>query len=256
LIPFYILIINSTRSHPDIQRGFSLFVGGSLMHNVRNVFENDNLPVMRGMINSLTIALSTAGLATYFSALTAHGIHAYNFRGRKAAFSTILLIMLIPTQISALGFFRQMFAWGLTDTFLPLIIPAIASPAVVFFMKQYMESAVPLDIIEAARIDGANEFYGFNKIILPIMKPAIAVQAIFSFVFSWNNFFMPQLILTSRDRLTLPILIARLRSADFLRFDMGQVYMLITLSIVPAIIVYLIISKHIIGGIAAGSVKG
>ena len=142
------------------------------------------------------------------------------------------------------------------NSFIPLIIPAIAAPAVFFYMKQYMESTLPLELLEAARIDGAGEFRTFNQIALPLMKPAIAVQAIFSFVGSWNNYFTPALILTDDKKKTLPILIATLRSADYLKFDMGQVYMMITFSILPVIIVYLILSKNIVSGLAVGAVKG
>ena len=112
-----------------------------------------------------------------------------------------------------------------------------------------------MSLIEAARIDGSGEFRTFNHIVLPLMKPAIAVQAIFSFVSSWNNYFTPALILHENNKKTLPILLAQLRSADFLKFDMGKVYMMITFSILPVIVVYLILSKHIVGGVAMGSVK-
>jgi multiple sugar transport system permease protein len=111
-------------------------------------------------------------------------------------------------------------------------------------------------LIEAARIDGSGEFRTFNSIVLPLMKPAIAVQAIFTFVSSWNNYFTPALILHDDKKKTLPILIAQLRAADWLKFDMGQVYVMITFSILPVIVVYLILSKHIVQGIALGSVKG
>ena len=164
--------------------------------------------------------------------------------------------MLVPSQVSALGFLREMLALGLRDSFLPLILPAVASPTVVFFMKQYMASAVPLELVSAARIDGANEFYAFNRVIIPIMKPAFAVQGIFAFVASWNNYFMPSLLLDSKMKKTLPILIAQLRSADFLKYDLGQVYMLITIAILPTVIVYLLLSKNIVGGIALGGIKG
>jgi len=119
-----------------------------------------------------------------------------------------------------------------------------------------MESTLPLALLEAARIDGSGEFRTFNSIVLPLMKPAIAVQAIFTFVSNWNNYFTPALILSDDNKKTLPILIAQLRSADFLKFDMGQVYMMIAFSIFPVIIVYLILSKHIVAGVAVGAVKG
>ena len=256
LFPFFMLMINATRSHTEIQRGFTFLPGGAIFMNLRNVFHNENLPVLRGTLNSLVIAGGSAALAVYFSSLTAYGLHAYDFRGKKQAFSFILLVMLVPSQVSALGFLREMLALGLRDSFLPLILPAVASPTVVFFMKQYMASAVPLELVSAARIDGANEFYAFNRVIIPIMKPAFAVQGIFAFVASWNNYFMPSLLLDSKMKKTLPILIAQLRSADFLKYDLGQVYMLITIAILPTVIVYLLLSKNIVGGIALGGIKG
>ena len=142
------------------------------------------------------------------------------------------------------------------DTYWPLVIPTIAAPITFFFMKQYMESALPIEVVEAARIDGSNEFKTFNFIVLPILKPAIAVQAIFTFTSAWNNYFMPSLILSKKEVKTLPILIAQLRSADFLKFDMGIVYMLISLAIFPVVVVYLFLSKYIVQGVALGSVKG
>jgi multiple sugar transport system permease protein len=255
LFSFYILIVNSTRSHPDIQKGFSALPGGSFLYNLHNIMNNDNLPVFRGIVNSLIVAVGASALSVYFSAMIAYGFHVYRFRLRGKAFAFIMLIMMVPTQVYALGFIREMIAMGFRDTFVPLIVPAIAAPVVVFFMKQYMEASLPLEIVEAARIDGSNEFRTFNMIILPIIKPAIAVQAIFALVASWNNYFMPALILDSKQNMTLPILIAQLRSADFLKFDMGQVYMMIFISIVPIMIVYLILSRYIVRGVALGAVK-
>ena len=256
LFSFYVLIINTTRSHPDIQKGFSLLPGKSFLINLNNLLNNAQLPVLSGIANSLIVSTGAAVLATYFSALTAFAIHAYDFRFKKYAFGFIMVIMMIPTQVSALGFVKLMSDMGLMNSFIPLTVPAIASPIIFFFMRQYMQSAMPMDLVEAARIDGAREFRIFNQIVLPIMKPAIAVQAIFTFVSSWNNYFIPALLLNKDSKKTLPILIAQLRSADFLKFDMGQVYMLIALAILPVIIVYLFLSKSIVRGITLGSVKG
>lgn len=256
LFSFYILLINSTRNHVDIQKGFSAMPGKSFVRNFKSLMSNPNLPVWRGIFNSLVIAVSSAALTTYFSSLTAYAIHAYDFKGKQGIFTFILMIMMVPTQVSALGFVQLMRNMNLTNTYAPLIIPAIASPIIFFYMKQYMDSCLPIEIVEAARIDGSPEFRAFNTIVLPIMKPAIAVQAIFSFTGSWNNYFIPSLVLDRKDMKTMPILIAQLRSADFLKFDLGQVYMLIALSIFPVVIVYLFLSKSIVQGIAIGSVKG
>lgn len=256
LFSFYILIINSTRAHVDIQKGFSFIPGTKFVDNAKAILNNQNLPVLRGIFNSLFIAGASAALTIYFSALTAYAIHAYDFKGRNAIFTFILLIMTVPTQVSALGFIRLMRTFNMMDSFWPLIIPSIAAPVVFFYMKQYMEATLPLEIVEAARIDGSNEFMTFNTIVLPIMKPAMAVQAIFAFTSSWNNYFIPNLIISSKEKNTLPILIAKLRSADFLKFDMGQVYILIAFAIFPIVIVYLCLSKYIVQGVALGSVKG
>ena len=253
---FYCLIINATRSHPEISKGFSFLPGKSFGSNLNNVLHNENLPVLRGIFNSFFIASTSALLSVYVSALTAFAIHAYDFKFKKAVYLFIILIMMIPNQVTTLGFLRLIGKMGLMDNFIPLILPSMAAPVVFYFMISYFESNLPLEIIESARIDGANEFYTFNKIVIPIVKPALAVQGIFAFVASWNNYFIPSLVLKSNESKTLPILIAQLRSADFLKFDMGQVYMLIAIAIVPVAVIYLLLSKFIIGGVTAGSVKG
>ena len=208
------------------------------------------------MLNSLIIALSAAILTTYFSALTAYGVHVYDFKGKRFVFTFIMAVMMIPAQVSALGFVQLMTKMNLLNSYIPLIIPSIAAPVVFFYMKQYMESVLPLDNIGAARVDGSSEFRTFNTIVLPIMKPALAVQMIFSFVSSWNNYFVPALLLDKAEMKTVPIMIAQLRSADYSKFDMGKVYMFILLAILPVLVVYIFLSKSIIKGVTAGSVKG
>ncbi len=252
---FYVLFINATRSNGELQAGFTLLPSTHLLENWTNLV-NGTLPVWNGLINSLIVSAGSAVLSVYFSTMTAYAIHAYDFRLKKFIYPFILMVMMIPTQVTALGFINLVSDMGLEDSFIPLIVPTIAAPVTFFYMKQYMESTLPLSLIEAARIDGSGEFRTFNAIVLPLMKPAIAVQAIFTFVSSWNNYFTPALILHDDKKKTLPILIAQLRAADWLKFDMGQVYVMIAFSIFPVIIVYLILSKHIVQGVALGSVKG
>lgn len=253
---FYVLIVNATHNNFTIQQGFDPLPRTSFGTNFYNTTHDANVPILSGLRNSLIVSAACAALSVYFSALTAYAIYAYDFKLRKLAFTVILLIMTMPTQVSALGFLNLMDSMKMTNTLWPLILPSIAAPTVFFFMKQYLDASLPMEIVEAARIDGAGEFYTFNKIVLPIMKPALAVQAIFSFVASWNNYFIPALVLDSADKKTLPILIAQLRSADFLKFDMGKVYMMVAIAILPVIIVYLLLSKFIVRGVALGGVKG
>lgn len=252
---FYILIINATRSHADLQKGFSALPGGYLLENLKNVANDGSFPMFKGIVNSLIVSISTAALCTYFSSLTAYGLYAYDFKGKKIAFTFIMAILVMPTQVTAMGFLRLITNMGMYDSLLPLIIPSIASPAVFYFMYSYLQSSLPLSLVEAARIDGSGEFMTFNRIVLPIMKPAIAVQAIFTFVGAWNNYFVPALVIQSKDKMTVPILIATLRGADYMNFDMGKIYTMIMVAIVPIIIVYLFLSKYIIAEITLGGVK-
>ena len=233
------MIVNASRSNAQLQAGFRLLPQEHFWDNLKNAWTDASINIPRGMLNSLFIAVTSAALTTYFSALTAYGA-----------------IMMIPAQVSAVGFVQMMNKLHMTNNYIPLIVPSIAAPVVFFYMKQYMESVLPLEIVEAARCDGSSEFRTFNTIILPIMKPAIAVQAIFSFVSSWNNYFIPALLLDKAEMKTVPIMIAQLRSADYSKFDMGKVYMFILLAILPVMLVYIILSKSIIKGVTSGSVKG
>lgn len=252
---FYVLFINATRSDSELARGFTLIPSTHFIENWNNML-NGTIPAMRGMRNSMIVSVCSAACCVYFSAMTAYAIHAYDFKMKKFMFTFILAVMTIPTQVSALGFIKMITAWGWKNSYLPLILPVIASPVTFFYIKQYMTSSLPLSLIEAARIDGSGEFHTFNRIVLPLLKPAIAVQAIFTFVTSWNNYFTPALVLQSNNKKTLPILLAVLRSKDWSSLDFGQIYAMIAFSIFPVIFVYIFLSRFIVQGVALGSVKG
>ena len=252
---FYILIVNATRSHADLQKGFSALPGSYLLKNLSSVANDGTFPMFRGILNSLIVSGCSAAICTYFSALTAYGLYAYDFKLKKAAFTFIMAILVMPTQVTAMGFLRLITNMGMYDSLLPLILPSIAAPSVFYFMYSYLQSSLPMSLVEAARIDGCGEFRTFNQIVLPIMKPAIAVQAIFTFVSSWNNYFVPALVIQSKEKMTVPILIATLRGADYMNFDMGKIYTMILVAIVPIILVYLLLSKYIIAGVTLGGVK-
>lgn len=252
---FYVLIVNASHSHAELQKGFSALPGKYFWKNLMNVANDGSFPMFRGILNSIIVSGCSAVLCTYFSSLTAYGLYAYDFKARNVAFTFIMAILVMPTQVTAMGFLRLITKMGLYDSLLPLIIPSVASPAVFYFMYSYLQSSLPMSLVEAARIDGSGEFRTFNSIVLPIMKPAIAVLAIFTFVGSWNNYFVPALVIQSKSKMTVPILIATLRGADYMNFDMGKIYMMITVAIVPIIIVYLLLSKFIIAGVTLGGVK-
>ena len=238
---FYVLIVNASHSHAELQKGFSALPGKYFWKNLMNVANDGSFPMFRGILNSIIVSGCSAVLCTYFSSLTAYGLYAYDFKARNVAFTFIMAILVMPTQVTAMGFLR--------------LITKIGLYAVFYFMYSYLQSSLPMSLVEAARIDGSGEFRTFNSIVLPIMKPAIAVQAIFTFVGSWNNYFVPALVIQSKSKMTVPILIATLRGADYMNFDMGKIYMMITVAIVPIIIVYLLLSKFIIAGVTLGGVK-
>ena len=258
LVPIYILIINSTRSHVDIISSVSFLPGSQLVRNVKELMTNDlyQFDPFVGFKNSAIIAICSTVLSVFFSALTSYGLCVYDFKLRGPAFTFILAVMMVPMQVTSVGFLQFMIKLGLSDSFIPLIIPTIAAPPIVFFMRQYLKSSFPLDFVEAARIDGCREFRTFLTIAIPMMKPAIAVQAIFAFIANWNNFYQPSMILVSRkfNQLTMPMMINMLKSNDKIA-DYGVIYAGIALSIIPVVIIYLLLSRFIVEGVALGGVK-
>lgn len=256
IFPFLIMIVNSTRSTSEIQgAAVSLIPSHYLANNYEILVSKDMFSPIQGFLNSVIISAGSTICAVYFATLTAYSVVVYDWKLRRAFFTFIMGIMMIPGIVVSIGFYKMVYGVGLANNFLPLIIPSIAAPATVFFMRQYMIPALSLEIIQSARIDGAGEFYTFNKIALPIMKPAIATQAIFSFVTSWNNLFMPMILLTQKENYTMPIMTSLLRG-DIYRVEFGSVYLGLTLTVLPLFVVYFLLSKYIIAGVALGSVKG
>ena len=254
---FYLLFVNATRSHAELQAGFTLIPSSHFFENIDKLWNYTALAdVKKGILNSFIIASLSAILTTYFSALCAYGIYAYDFKGRRAAEVFILAIMMIPSQVASVGFVQMCNSMGWKNQFWILIVPGIAAPATFFYMIQHLRATLPLELVEASRMDGSSEFMTFNRIVLPVMKPALAVQLIFSFVASWNNLYLPTLLLTEPDKRTLPTMLSLLRSADFSKMDMGLIYAAIFVSIFPVLLVYLFLSKSIIKGVTSGSVKG
>lgn len=254
LLPIYILVVNATRTSLQISNGISFVPGLNLLTNFKNLMAKKVFQPWIGFRNSFIISTCATVLAVFFSTLTAYGLVVYDFKLRGPAFTFILAVLMIPAQVSGVGFLSFMTKINLYDTWLPLIIPAIAAPSTVFFMRQYMKSSFPLEIVEAARIDGSNELRTFITIGIPMVKPAVALQCIFAFIFQWNNFFQPSMLIVSENRKTLPMMVKNL-SSDRLTTDYGIVYAGTAISILPLVIVYLVLSKFIIAGVALGGVK-
>jgi multiple sugar transport system permease protein len=254
ILPFWVMFMNATRSTYEIQQNaISLLPSKYFFDNIQVLLGKSFNP-LKGFINSMIISIGATACTVYFSSLTAYALVAYDWRLRQPFFTFILAVMMIPAQVTSIGFYQFMYRIHMTNSFLPLILPAIAAPATVFFMRQYLIATLSIDIVNSARIDSAGEFHIFNRIILPIMKPAIATQAIFSFVGSWNNLFIPLILLTDKDKYTMPIMVSLLRG-DIYKTEFGSVYLGLSLTVLPLFIVYFILSKYIIAGVALGGVK-
>ncbi len=258
VVPILLMLINATRSNAELVRApLAILPSGNLIENIKLIpTQYSGWSVLHGYANSLIIAGCSTILTVFFSAMTAYGLTVYDFKIRDGAYTFILAVMMIPIQVTSTGFVQFMVGTlNLADSFIPLIVPAIAAPAIVFYMRQYMKSSFPLDIVEAARIDGCNEFRTFISIAIPMMKPAIAVQAIFAFVQNWNNYYTQNMILLSKqDRFTMPMMIQKVLMVDK-KIDLGAQYAAVALSIIPIIVIYLVLSKFIVGGVALGGVK-
>ena len=258
LLPFVLLVMNATRDSESIKAGVSLIPSTHLIENWKNLMIKQNgmqITLQKAIINSATITIPGTFLSVYFSSLTAYGIHVYDFKFKKFAWAFIMAVMMVPSQISIIGFYRFMLDLKLIDTYVPLIIPTIAAPTVVFFMKQYMESTLSLEMIEAARIDGASELYSFHRIALPIMSPGIATMAIMAFIGNWNNYLLPMIILNKNEKFTLPVMMATLKASTDIQRNQGAIYLAVAISVIPILIVFCFCSKYIISSISAGSVK-
>jgi multiple sugar transport system permease protein len=254
VLPFWIMFMNATRGTFEIQQhAVSLLPSTHFMDNL-NILLGKSFNPMVGFVNSMIISTGSTACAVYFSSLTAYALVAYDWRLRQAFFTFIMCVLMIPAQVSGIGFYQFMYRLGWTNNFLPLILPAVAAPAMVFFMRQYLLATLSLEITEAARIDGSGEFATFNSIILPIMKPALATQAIFSFVGSWNSLFTPLILLTNKERYTMPIMVSLLRG-DIYKTELGSVYMGLSLTAIPLFVIYFLLSRYIIAGVALGGVK-
>ena len=255
LFPFIIMVVNATRDTPSIQSSpISFLFGSNLKRNFEILTSKDMFSPWTGLKNSLIISVAATVLTVYFSTLTAYALVAYEWKLKGPFFAAILAVMMIPATVTSIGFYQFMYRIKWTNNLLPLILPAIAAPGTVFFMRQFMIPALPMEIVQSSRVDGASEFRTFNQLVLPIMKPAMATQAIFAFVASWNNLFIPQILLTKKEVYTMPIMVSLL-NGDIYKVEYGAIYLGILLTVLPIFVIYFSLSRYIIAGVALGGVK-
>jgi multiple sugar transport system permease protein len=251
------MVANSFKSTFEIQQStltlWSSDPLGNLSKNWQVVNSKDFHPFV-GFANSFIVATCSTLLNVYFSSLTAYAITAYEWKLRDAFNGLIMAIMMIPGTVTTIGFYQMVYKLGLINKLSLLILPSIAAPMTVFFMRQYLQASLSMEIVQSARIDGAGEFRIFNQIVVPLMKPAIATQAIFAYVGSWNNLFMPLILLTDKDKKTLPVMVSLL-NGDIYKKEYGAVYLGLLITVLPLFVVYAFLSRYIVEGVALGGVK-
>ena len=253
MFPFWMMIVNATRSGNEIVTGFTLIPSTHLKENWEQVFQFFNL--FKGMWNSLIVSVPATLLCAYFSMMTAYGLAFYKFKGNKVIFGAILAFMMIPGQLSLIGFYQLCTKMHLVNSYIPLIIPAIAAPGTVFFLKQYTEASLSKSLIEAARIDGASELYSFHRIVIPVLSPAVATMGIMAFIGNWNNYLLPMIIINKNDKMTLPVMMATLKASTDINRNQGAIYLSVSISVIPILLVFAFFSKYIISSVSAGAVK-
>jgi len=255
IVPFYIMIVNGSRTNEQIMKGITLIPGSNVIGNIKTILIiTENINFFLGFLNSAIVAISATALSIYIASLTAFGFVFYEFPLKKVFFGFIMASMMIPAQLGLIGLWDLMLKFNLLDNLLALILPAVAAALVVYFLRQYIRSVLPEYIIQAARIDGAHDLSIFHRIALPIMSPGIATMAIFAFVFNWNNFLWPLVVLTTTDNYTIPLMIAQLNSSLYAR-DSGAIYLAVALSIFPIIVVFAFLQRFLITGVSFGSLK-
>ena len=253
ILPFWLMIVNSSRSGVEITKSFSFLPGSSFAENWKALFNYVNL--FRGLFNSVIVAVPATILTGYFSAITAYAMAMYDFKGNKWLFKIIVVFMMIPGQLSLIGFYNLCQALHMVNSYIPLIVPAIAAPGIVFFLRQYVQSSLSKSLLEAARIDGASELKIFHSIVIPIISPGIATMSIGTFIASWNNYLTPLILLNDPDKMTLPVMLTTLNAATDLQKNQGAIYLGVAISVIPILIVFCFCSKYIISSISAGGVK-
>ncbi len=251
--PFFTMLVSSTWDNYNIATRLNVIPGPYFERNYARLTEN--ISIWTGVSNSLLLACVDTVVTVFFSALTAYAFSKFRFRGRNFLFGTIIVAMMLPGQIGVIGFFREVSNMKLMDTYWPLIIPGIANCGCVFFFKQYLDGALPNELIEAAYADGCPELLIFLRIVLPMMVPALVTQSVMSFIGSWNGYMNPLIILRSAGKLTLPLMIATV--SDATHSDYGAQYVGMLITVIPMVLIFSVSSKVIMEKISIGAaVKG
>ena len=251
--PFFVMVISSTHDNFNIVSTINVLPGRHLAENYERLTRNMNILV--GIKNSIVLSVAVTVIETYFTVMTAYAFAKFKFRGRNFLFGVILVFMMLPGQLGIIGFYKEIQALNMMNSYFPLIVPSIANCFAVFFYKQYMDTSLPTELIEAAIMDGCREIQIFHNIVIPLVKPAMVTQAVLTFIGTWNSYLNPLILLNEKEKFTLTLMIATVRDAT--NADYGAQYLGMVISVIPTVIIYCFGSKTIMEKITVGAaVKG
>ena len=251
--PFFVMVISASHDNFNIMSKINVLPGTKLVENYQRLTRNIN--IFSGIKNSLFLSVCVTLVETYFAVMAAYAFSKFQFRFRSFLFGVVLVFMMLPGQIGIIGFYKEVQAMRLMNSYLPLIVPSIANCFAVFFYKQYMDTSLPSELIEAAIIDGCREIDIFHRLVVPIMRPAMVTQAVLTFIGTWNSYLNPLILLNDKSKFTLTLLIATVRDAT--HADYGAQYLGMVISVIPTIVIYCFGSQTIMEKITVGAaVKG
>lgn len=251
--PFFVMIISATHDNYNIVARINVLPGNHLKENFERLTQNIDL--YRGILNSLFLAVAVTVIQNYFTMMAAYAFSKFNFKGKNFLFSVVLVAMMLPGQLGIIGFYKEIQALKLLNSYFTLIVPTISNCFAVFFYKQYIDGALPNELIEAAIMDGCGEMTIYHKLVLPLVIPALVTQGIMTFIGTWNSYLTPLIVLNDKNKFTLPLMIATVRDAT--HADYGAQYVGMLVSVIPMVIVFCFASKVIMEKISIGAaVKG
>lgn len=250
---YYVIQLASSDSLTIVRNPIpALLPEGNLLTNIQRVFDS-NIPLLKGFMNSVIVAVLQSVSVVIFSTLAGYSFAKLRFRGRGPLLVFVIATMAIPTQLGVVPLFIVMSEIGWSGKLIAVIVPGMVTAFGVFWMTQYLEGALPYELIEAARVDGASMIRTFWHVAMPAARPAAAMLALFTFIGSWTAFFWPFIILGSKNP-TLPMVMQLLNSTYFTDFSLVMAGVL--LSTLPLLIVFAFAGRHLVAGIMAGAVKG
>ena len=250
LFPFWSMMVMGTYRTADIYKEIHLWFGNFFPQNWARIVEID---FFRFFINSIVVAASSSLLAIATSSMAGYVFAKFEFPGSRLMFNFILATMMVPGQLGLIAFIILVRRMGLISSWLPLIIPTGASAFGVFWMRQYIAGAVSPELLESARIDGCSEFGIFLRIVVPMITPALMTLGLLSFLWSWNDFMRPMLILENEKLFTIPLGIKRMSS--YMRQDIGATILGISVGTIPILILFAFFNNTLVNGLTAGAVK-